>query len=174
MRHQVVVLKQRGPPGAILKTANQKPASSSVRTGVPGTLYLDAHRLVVQVDDGADRTGPGVEVEEGGGCQSEEGDDGRSRERGEQELEKEVHGAGTRDRVSYNKRSACLNQPGPQPLNSAPDVAFRRPKSTRLRNSYRSRRSSTPTSVQPKKAATLHHHTHILGHFKSYTISASL
>lgn len=66
-----------------------------------GTLYLDAHRLVVQVNGGADRTGPGVEVKEGSSCQSEEGDDGRSRERGEQELEKEVHGARTRDNKDW-------------------------------------------------------------------------
>lgn len=61
------------------------------------TIYLDAHGLVVQVDGRADRTGPGVEVKQGSSCQSEQGDDGRSGERGEQELEKEVHGAGTRN-----------------------------------------------------------------------------
>lgn len=52
---------------------------------------------MVQVYGGADGTGPGVEVKQGSSCQSEEGDDGRSRERGEQELKEEVHGAGTRD-----------------------------------------------------------------------------
>lgn len=99
-------------------------------------LYLDAHRLVVQVYGGADWTGPGVEVEEGSSCQSEEGDDGRSREWREQELEEEIHGAGRKDHkdLAATKGHQCVNKAGssdrPELLNYAPDIIFRRPKST--------------------------------------------
>lgn len=95
-----------------------------------GTLYLDAHRLVVQVDGGADRTGPGVEVKQGGSCQSKEGDDGRGRQRGEQELEKEVHGAGTGDKDLTPTTGHHVNQAHPPVLNSGRVIIFRRPKST--------------------------------------------
>lgn len=101
-----------------------------------GALYLDAHRLVVQVYGGADWTGPGVEVKEGSSCQSEEGDDGRSRERGEEELEEEIHGAGRKDNkdLAATKGHQCVNKTGSsyrtELLNYAPDIIFRRPKST--------------------------------------------
>lgn len=57
------------------------------------TLYLDAQSLAVQINGDPDGTGPRIEVKQGSSCQGKQGDDGRGRERGEQQLEKEVHGA---------------------------------------------------------------------------------
>lgn len=59
------------------------------------TVYLDAQSLIVEVNRGSDRTGPAVQVKQGSSCHSQQGDDGRSRKRGEQKVEEEVHGAGT-------------------------------------------------------------------------------
>lgn len=50
--------------------------------------------MIVEVNGGPEGAGPRVEVKQGGGCQGQQGDDGRGRERGEQQLEKEFHGAG--------------------------------------------------------------------------------
>lgn len=68
------------------------------------TLYLDAQSLIIEVNRGSDRTGPGVQVKEGSSCQSQQGDDGRSRKRGEQKLEEEVHGAGTQTHTQKRLR----------------------------------------------------------------------
>lgn len=67
------------------------------------TPYLDAHRLLAEVDWGAQGAGPGVEVQEGGSCQGQQGDDGWGRQRGEQQLEEEFHDAGTHGRRRTGK-----------------------------------------------------------------------
>ena len=59
----------------------------------PSALHLDPQSLVFEVGGGSEGTGPRVEVKQGGSCQGEQGEDGRRRERREQHLEQEVHGA---------------------------------------------------------------------------------
>lgn len=50
---------------------------------------------MVEIDGHLKGAGSCVQVKQGSSCQGEQGDDGRGRERGEQELEKEVHCAAT-------------------------------------------------------------------------------
>lgn len=59
-----------------------------------GSGHLDAQTLIVEVNGGLEGTGPRVEEIQGSGGQGQQGEDDGDRERGEQNLEKEFHGAG--------------------------------------------------------------------------------
>lgn len=98
-RQVVVILHQRRLPRSILRTRsrvteNQRFTDQYRLCFTEKHLYLDAHSLTLEVKGRPEGTGPRVEVEQGRSRHSQQRDDGRGRERGEQQLEKGVHRAG--------------------------------------------------------------------------------
>lgn len=98
-RQVVVILHQRRLPRSILRTRsrvteNQHFTDQYRLCFTEKHLYLDAHSLTLEVKGRPEGTGPRVEVEQGRSRHSQQRDDGRGRERGEQQLEKGVHRAG--------------------------------------------------------------------------------
>lgn len=98
-RQVVVILHQRRFPRSILRTRsrvteNQHFTDQYRLCFTEKHLYLDAHSLTLEVKGRPEGTGPRVEVEQGRSRHGQQRDDGRGRERGEQQLEKGVHRAG--------------------------------------------------------------------------------
>lgn len=98
-RQVVVILHQRRLPRSILRTRsrvteNQHFTDQYRLCFTEKHLYLDAHSLTLEVKGRPEGTGPRVEVEQGRSRHGQQRDDGRGRERGEQQLEKGVHRAG--------------------------------------------------------------------------------
>lgn len=113
-RHQVVViLEQRSLPRSILRINTGKlfntvfyAFTKKTLNKQLGTLYLDAKSLALEVDGAPEGTGSCVEVKQGRSCHGKQGDDGRVRERREQHLEQEVHGA----RSAGTQKNAVLKE----------------------------------------------------------------